>query len=91
MRRPSTPRKIGPIVRSPMYRSNARPVRGAMGMVTCLPPSRTLAHDRQRPMPALGRQILDVSVQRLGDPQPVQRKARDQRAVAQTTETGLHE
>jgi hypothetical protein len=46
MRPPSTPRKIGPIVRSPMYRSRPRPVGGAIGIVTCLPPLRTIAYVR---------------------------------------------
>jgi len=42
-------------------------------------------------MPALGRQIIDVSVQGFGDPQPVQGEQSDQRAVTEITEPGLHE
>jgi hypothetical protein len=42
-------------------------------------------------VPSLGRQILDVSVQCLGDPKPVQREQRDQRTVAEITEAGLDE
>jgi hypothetical protein len=50
-----------------------------------------LAHDRQRPMSTLGRQVVDVRVQRFGDPQPVQREQRDQRTVTQIPEPSLHE
>jgi len=42
-------------------------------------------------MPALSGQVVDVGVQRFGDPQPVQREQRVQRTVAQITETGLNE
>jgi hypothetical protein len=50
-----------------------------------------LAHDRQCAMPAFGRQIIDVSVQGFGDPQPVQREQRHQRTLAEITEAGLDE
>ena len=42
-------------------------------------------------MPALGRQVVDVRVQRFGDSQTVQREQCDQGAVAEVAETGLDE
>jgi hypothetical protein len=50
-----------------------------------------LAHDRQRTMPALCRQIVDVGIQRFGDPQPIQRQQRHQRTVTEIAEPSLHE
>ena len=50
-----------------------------------------LAHDRQRAMSTFDGQVIDVSVQRFGDPQPVQREQRHQRTVAQIAEAGLDE
>ena len=47
------------------------------------------AHDRQRAMPPLAGQVVDVGVQRFGDPQPVQREQADQHAIAEITEAGL--
>ena len=48
---PSAMRKIGPSQRSPMARSIARAVRGASGIVTLLPPLRTIARVRCRGAP----------------------------------------
>ena len=42
-------------------------------------------------MSPLGRQVIDVSVQRFGDPQSVQCEQRHQRTVTEITEAGPHE
>ena len=47
-----------------------------------------LAGDRQRPVPALQAQVLDVGAGSLGDPQPVQREQRDQRMLDRRPEPG---
>jgi hypothetical protein len=47
-----------------------------------------LAGDRQGPVPALQAQVLDVSANGLGDPQPVQREQRDQRMLEPRPEPG---
>jgi len=46
IRPPFAPKRIGPVVRSPRYRSKAREVRGASGIVTRLPPLRTILRAR---------------------------------------------
>jgi hypothetical protein len=50
-----------------------------------------LAHDPQRSVPAVHVEGFDVSVQRLTDPKPVQRKERDQRVLSWDAEPCLHE
>ena len=40
---PRAPRKIGPVDRSLAYSWTARAARGAIGIVACLPPLRTMA------------------------------------------------
>jgi hypothetical protein len=47
-----------------------------------------LTGDRQRPVPALQAQLLDVRAGGLRDPQPVQREQRDQRMLARRTKPG---
>jgi len=51
----------------------------------------SFAHDRQRAVPAFGRQIADVGVEGFGEAQSVQREQGDQRFVAWVAETGLDE
>ncbi len=48
-----------------------------------------LTGDRQRPMPAFHPEMLNVGVQRFGDPQPVQGEQTCQGVVAATGEAGL--
>ena len=47
-----------------------------------------LARDRQRPVPALQAQVLDVGAGRFGDAQAVQREQRDQRMLERWAEPG---
>jgi hypothetical protein len=47
-----------------------------------------LAGDRQRPVPALQPQVLDVGAGGLGHPQPVQREQGDQRMLGRRPEPG---
>ena len=77
-----------PIVRSPMYRSSARPVRGAMGMMTCLPPLRTIADVRwPRSVDKSSMSAFNASEIR----SPFNTQQRDQRAVSKITEACLNE
>jgi hypothetical protein len=50
-----------------------------------------LAGDRQRPVPALEAQVLDIGAGSLGDPQAVERKQGDQRMLCRRAEPGGHQ
>ena len=69
-----------------MYKSRVRPVRGANGMMACLPPLRTMVSVR---LTAVHVHRFDVGTQRFADPQAVQREERDQRVVPLRAEPGL--
>jgi hypothetical protein len=47
-----------------------------------------LAGDRQRPVPALQAEVVDVGAGGLGNPQPVQREQGDQRILGRRAEPG---
>ena len=77
-RRPSAARNTGPSVRSPDGQVD-RP--GRAGRQRDGHHLAALTGDRQRPVPALQAQVLDVGAGGLRDPQPVQREQRDQRML----------
>jgi hypothetical protein len=68
-----------------MARSIARAVSGAQRDGDHLA---AVAGDRQRPVPAFEAEVADAGADRLGDPQPVQRRQGDQRMLGRRPELG---
>jgi hypothetical protein len=86
--RPLPPRKTGPSTRSTIARSIARATRGASGMVTTLPPSRSTVSVA---VTAREAERFDVGAERLGHAQTNDGQKRDERVLPRRGETGSDE